>query len=284
MTARNGHTGFIRQLLKHYPNIDQHLATSLKLDDLAGHVGESVMADITTSPRPQGDLELSHLIPLHAAIFSGNLDFMRLLYSTEAVEWTARSPTRFTALHNAVTQGRPDVVQFLLRMGHPVDIRDIWGKAPLDIAVIYGVESIVSDLIAAGADTAAPGGPFGCTPLMSAVSLAPQRPNAVRLLLGEGGSALNISDNLGSALAHCVAAAGTVELWKMLLPPEAGTSHLTVNHLAENPPYCAATTGNHIIDYLLEIGLPLDEPNKLREYATNGLNDEWALPRCVEAG
>lgn len=100
-----------------------------------------------------------------------------------------------TPLHTACIRGSLKQVQYLLKMGHGVNVRDHAGWTPLHEAANHGHLEIVMALTEAGADLSNPGGPKceGVTPLHDAAQNGHLK--VVKYLLEKGASPTARNDN-----------------------------------------------------------------------------------------
>ena len=87
---------------------------------------------------------------LLTAIFCADVEIIECLLENglDANEWTDDTPRsqRWPVLHLAVTEGRLDVVEALLRYGADVEAKDSNGKTALEKAIMIGREDIANVL------------------------------------------------------------------------------------------------------------------------------------------
>jgi len=88
--------------------------------------------------------------PLHLAASQGYAEAVALLVEHGA-DVGARNDSRSTPLHDAAMQGRGDVVSLLLAKGADPDARSE-SNTPLSLAVRFGHNAIVAELLARGGD------------------------------------------------------------------------------------------------------------------------------------
>ncbi len=128
-------------------------------------------------------------------------------------------PNRFnqtggTALMYAAQYNRIDIVQLLIARGAQVNAQGGKYWSALMIAVLKGHTAMVETLLAGGADPNLPD-MLGATPLIRAVERGHDK--IAKRLIDTGSVEVNDSDKQGVTALHLAAAAGDLELVKLLL-------------------------------------------------------------------
>lgn len=164
--------------------------------------------------------------------------------------------TRETVIHYLASQGRPDVIQILLKTGHyKVDVRDYDEKTPLHYASINCREDVFEFLVDYGADIDARDA-VGATPLHFAVRWGSEA--IVRYILRRKGSeaisVLDSGDRLGRTPLHYAASQKTgLSYISNLL--KAGANMDMRDHSGMSPLHLACRFGNiSLVRLLLDEG------------------------------
>ena len=89
------------------------------------------------------------------AAYYGHTDTVRYLVSLPEVDLDHQDSNNCTALHFAVQEEHPDVVQVLIDAGADIETKNDEGRSPLHVASISGEPTIVTKLVKAGADARA---------------------------------------------------------------------------------------------------------------------------------
>ncbi|GMI29935.1 hypothetical protein TeGR_g6254 [Tetraparma gracilis] len=173
--------------------------------------------------------------------------------------------TRFniSPLSAAISSGRPDVVEILLRAGADLGVVDANGKTPLRIAVEYAAVDqkqieCIQLLVEAGADANA-ANDAGQTPLLGAV--VGGMTDAATIML-QGGADANqqvvLPRDAGiTTLINIAVARGFCEITKALV--KAGARLDSINTYGSSPLSTAAADGYvDIVDYLVGAGADVD--------------------------
>ncbi len=184
-----------------------------------------------------GDDGLSPPLNIWDAIRLGEVGISSRLFSEAGVpkpcDRDGDSP-----LHHAVRWGRIEVARNLIRLGHDVNIRGLYGATPLHLALRESSEEMANLLLEHRAQLDLRD-EFGCTPLHDAAGRA--EPNAITLLLDAGANP-NGRDAYGNSPLHLAARAGRLDAVELLL--EAGAQPGTPNELGKTPADFA-TAGGH---------------------------------------
>ena len=140
--------------------------------------------------------------PIIAATKTGDIAVMRDIL-VEGADVNVAAVDGMTALHWAVYQDNPELVQFLIDAGADISVTSRYGVEPISIAATNGSAPVLKLILLAGADPNATmlGGE---TALMTAARAGPV--DAVRQLLSHGADA-NARDAVGGQTALMWAAA-----------------------------------------------------------------------------
>ena len=92
---------------------------------------------------------------LTLAAHHGHTETVRYLVGLPEVEVNQKAMNKHTALHSALLEGHPDVVQLLIDAGADIEARNNFGRSPLLVASSKGKLSIVKLLVKAGAELCA---------------------------------------------------------------------------------------------------------------------------------
>ena len=139
LAARNGHQKVVAWLLE-----------------------EGASPSIPTLAIPE--MELSSVVPLHAAATNGHLDVLRMLANAGANLNVQAEPGGETACYTAAHDGRAKALALLADMGADVQLPARDGSTPIYIAAGRGKESCVRCLAALRADLSAKIEGIGVTP------------------------------------------------------------------------------------------------------------------------
>ena len=89
---------------------------------------------------------------LERAITEGYVEFVKKLIETEQVNINKLNGTGYSALHLAAIVNNPEIIKLLLENGAFININDLSGFTPLEVAVNEGSFDIACVLIENGAD------------------------------------------------------------------------------------------------------------------------------------
>jgi len=122
---------------------------------------------------------------------------------------------RRTALAFSAGRGHLGVVNWLLGLGSPLEVKDVDGRTALARAAINGHKAVMEVLLDAGADINSQNND-GCTVLSDVISKGKADKEASASFLIERGAALDILDKFKRTALHYAARDGTPNLVKML--------------------------------------------------------------------
>lgn len=82
--------------------------------------------------------------PAHKAAYMGHADVARLLVADPRLELNVQGPYNgYTPLHDAVWHGHVEAARVFVEAGARMDLRDLCGRTPLDMAREYGYPELV---------------------------------------------------------------------------------------------------------------------------------------------
>ena len=89
---------------------------------------------------------------LNEAIQKGDLDDIKSTVSEDKAKINARDESGNTILHNAVREGKIEIVKYLLSQDADVNIKNSSGETSLQIAIYANNEELIHYLVSNGAD------------------------------------------------------------------------------------------------------------------------------------
>ncbi|GMU93072.1 MAG: hypothetical protein AMXMBFR4_21300 [Candidatus Hydrogenedentota bacterium] len=104
---------------------------------------------------------------IHDAALKGDIQTVRRMLEADPSLIHARTPLEKTPLHQAITSGNDELIQFLIERGADVNARDKTGLTPLHVAAWWMATRRARQLLDLGADIHAVD-VFGDTPLHTA--------------------------------------------------------------------------------------------------------------------
>jgi ankyrin repeat protein len=147
----------------------------------------------------------------------------------------------------AALSGDPLVTSLLVRAGADTDKKAKLGWTALALAAVKGYADVAEVLLDAGA-TPAVRDAYGWTPLMRAVDR--RRADVVRLLLDTPGIDLDLRQEDGATALHIAAAAGNLEIVRLLVAN--GANPAATNRNGDTPARVATAAGRAEIAKYLE--------------------------------
>ena len=189
--------------------------------------------------------------PLHEAAKAGDLNSVNHFITVHMADVDAKDNyLGSTPLHYAVSYGNASVVSILIAAGADVNAKSNGGDTPLRHAVLRGHASVVSILIAAGADVNAKSN-GGDTPLRHA---AQQGHASVVSILIAAGAEVNADDAVGNTPLHSAAQYGHASVVSILI---AAGAEVNVKNIYGNTPLrYAAQQGHASVVSILIAALP----------------------------
>jgi ankyrin repeat protein len=174
-----GHTAIARILLKHNADVNaRDKHNSTPLHEASGSGNLDVMRLLLEHRVDVNVLDHWGGSPLYRAFQYQKFDAMKLLVEGGA-DVNVRNKSNSTVLHEASASGNLDVMRFLLSLGADVNVLDRWGDSPLHKAFRY--------------------------------------PDAMKLLVLEGGANVNVRNKLKSTLLHDTLRSGNHDAMRFLL-------------------------------------------------------------------
>jgi ankyrin repeat protein len=156
--------------------------------------------------------------PLHYAAFSGRREMAKILikYGADKNPRSSDATRNWTPIHSAAKVGYLDIVKELLEVGVDKNFRTVFGLTILHIAAENGHSDLVKFLISQGLDKESKTiiENYKMTPLQYAVIGGHKE--AAEILL-KSGADYNVENALGMNALEIAAAAGYVEIVKLLL-------------------------------------------------------------------
>ena len=180
----------------------------------------------------------------------GHTETVRYLVGLPEVDVNHRDSNNETALHCAVTEGHPDVVQVLIHAGADIDTKNEDGDSPLHRASTSGVLEIVKMLLRAGAGVnVTDDGRNTCLILAAYCG----HTETARYLVGLPEVDVNHCDSENETALHCATNEGYTEVLQVLI--EAGADIDTLNEDGHSPLHCASDSGAlEVVKMLVEAG------------------------------
>ena len=184
--------------------------------------------------------------PLMQAAQRADVPAIRALLKAGA-EVNARNKTGGTALMYAALSGDASTVRLLLQNGAEINAAATNGWTALMIASVGDYESVIQALVESGADVNQVD-VYGWTPLMRAIY--EQRGSAAKALLAVPALKVNAQNEYGATALHYAAAAGNVDLVRLLL--KRGASERARDTAGHTPAMRATEMGHPELETLLK--------------------------------
>lgn len=196
--------------------------------------------------------------PLHDAAASGNLAKVRDLLDNQGVSVDQKGYLGETALHQAASRGRLEVLEELLARKAQVDPRDRSGRTPLDWASTNGQLETMVRLLDAGADPDARSqGGYAIVHAVAEVGslTEPRRAEVLHLLVARGADLH--ARMRGSSVLHLLARGAHLDGMQAVVELGVPVDDLTPEALT--PLHMAAAAGqSRPVILLLEMGAQVD--------------------------
>ncbi|PJD95628.1 MAG: hypothetical protein CK425_07970 [Parachlamydia sp.] len=224
-------------------NQDAQGYTPLRAAVKSGHstVGKFLLdkgADSTLSDK-------NGILPLHYAAWSGNLEFVKLLFSENTKN--SQSQKGKTPLHVAMESDNPEVVKFLLDKKVDLGLADKVGNLAIHVAIFAKKLPFLELLLAADKTLLNRKGQKGLTPLCKAVK---NNQFALAKFLVDQGADQTIPDEEGDLPIHWAAFSNDKKLCELLFSEELKDSK---GHNGNTPLHYAVDSGNpQVVKFLLD--------------------------------
>lgn len=185
------------------------------------------------------------ILPLHYAAWSGNLEFVKLLFSENTKN--SQSQNGKTPLHYAMQSGNPEVVKFLLDKKVDLGLANKEGNLPIHVAILTKKLPFLELLLAADKTLLNRKGYGGLTPLCKA---AKSNQFALAKFLLDQGADQSIPDDMGDLPIHWAASSKDEKLCELLFSEEFKDSK---GDRGNTPLHYAADSGNpQVVKFLLD--------------------------------
>ena len=227
------------------------LARAIALAPLVAAALFAVPADEARAHNDNSATLHAETYPLHEAAKAGDLDSVNHFITVHMADVDAKDHVSNTPLHRAAYYGRTSVVSVLIAAGAEVNAKrsESDGDTPLHIAAKQGNASVVSILIAAGAEVNAKDN-NGSTPLHWAAFYG--HASVVSVLIAAGAE-VNAKNNYGSTPLHMAAYYGRASVVSVLIA--AGAEVNAKDDDDKTPLHSAAQQGNaSVVSILIAAG------------------------------
>jgi ankyrin repeat protein len=212
----------------------------------------TLAAPALTAEQDQAETEANVRAFLNAAL-EGDLRLIESLIA-KGVDVNTRNVSGRTALHYASFRDHGEIIEYLVKQGALVDLKDKGGFTPLIEAVTRGNKAAVETLLDSEADINLPGGLKNYTPLQYAII---QCDEEILDIFLENKINPNVRSEAGFTLLHYGALGGSVGIVKTLLA--SGVDINAKDNIGRTPLHFAVSTGNTALrDFLLENGATTD--------------------------
>ncbi|TVY76036.1 Ankyrin-3 [Lachnellula suecica] len=142
--AQNGSTAILESLVREDTDLeaaDEDGETALYI---AAYYSRSdavrLLLDKGASPNCKNN---NNQTPIYQAVWEGELDMVKLFRDRGAALDVVESNFGYTLLHRACSEGREEIVRYLLKSGHSVEVLDEDGWTPLHVAALNGYVEVM---------------------------------------------------------------------------------------------------------------------------------------------
>lgn len=143
-----GRTDLAQILLESHARVDLRYAEDQTVLHLAASRGNAEIArQLLAAHAEVNSLDERGNSPLDKAVLQNFRDVVALLLDQHADFRRAQEGSLRTALHKACIKGFPEIARLLIQAGADPAARDNWDQTPLDLALAYHNQSVVSALL-----------------------------------------------------------------------------------------------------------------------------------------